>query len=189
MWIYSSVTQRCLGFQNLALSMIFSNSGLWQGYNLRSCYYTNKFALCSRKLFLFPKMLIISSCLTQRALSLKRMIENLKKIRQLNRSLGRKSQDNLIVVLFNGLCRKYLIIYILNTEWTFLLSWKAVSKNCWGWNILRRKNMQSIINLKTPVGIKDTQSGRKDKGLKIIICWAVKSVNSKITRGKWRKLL
>lgn len=55
MWLYSGVTQRSLGLQNLALSVRFSNSGLWQGNNLRSCYCTNKFAVCSGKLLLFPK--------------------------------------------------------------------------------------------------------------------------------------
>lgn len=51
-------------------------------------------------------------------------------------------------------------IYILNTEEAYFLSWKPVFENFKGWNILRRKRMQFIINLKIPVGIKDTQSGR-----------------------------
>lgn len=69
----------------------------------------------------FSKMLIISSFHTQKALSLKRMIENLKRVWQLNRNLGRKSKDNLIVVVFKRLCRKvcYFIFWKLNKLFFF----------------------------------------------------------------------
>lgn len=79
--------------------------------------------------FSFSKTLIISSFRTQKALSWKRMIESLKRVWQFTRSVGRKSQDNLIVVFFIRLCRKCVLLYLYFKHW--MSSFSVLKGSVW----------------------------------------------------------